>query len=165
MTTTTQHKLETFRRTLRHAEITIVAIPDTTVNVRLMENWQACQRTAKRAVADYEARIESERLQATAEAIWGQPQVTMGHLASEQKKAPILALVDFPDDDYHNDIADCAHQICATYNWEAVDSPDNWIYTGHSHTGATYLRCDKTDESIIVYSTRYQKPVRPVAGF
>lgn len=177
----TKHKLTAFKKMAVHAGIMVTQIEDTTVNQRLRDNWQACLRTAKTAVEKYETQLACERMVATVEALWGHPLeveqdrlaelaekqlpvVSMGHLRPDQKTAPILALANFPDDPYHNDICDCAHQVCGMFPWNAANSPDRWHYvTHHSGNGATVWQCG--DETITVYPYRMDPGVYREPGY
>jgi len=175
MSLSTTEILNAFKRTAIHSQIVVLRIPDTSVNQRLRDSWQACQRTAQTAVQKYETQLACERMVATVEALWGhpveveqerlaeKPLVTMGHLRHDQKTAPILALANFPNDAYHNDICDCAHQICALFPWNADNSPDNWHYVTHHADGITVWRCG--EETIAVQAYRLEPGVNREPGY
>lgn len=154
MSLTIFHKLATFQRAADHAGHRAATIQ----TPRLGLHWEAYHRAALQAVASYQA--EAERIAETLEAIMGQPgecapvemdTVEMGQLRPAQKNAVVLAMINFPDDPYHNAIVDCAHQIIAAYPWTGVDSPDKWQYVTSYSSGASLWACKATDATIIVY--------------
>lgn len=154
MSLTIFHKLATFQRAADHAGHRAATIQ----TPRLGLHWEAYHRAALQAVASYQA--EAERIAETLEAIMGQPgecapvemdTVEMGQLRPAQKNAVVLAMINFPDDPYHNAIVDCAHQIIAAYPWTGVDSPDKWQYVTSYSSGASLWGCAATDQTIIVY--------------
>lgn len=153
MPTSVIHKLATFQRAADHAGHRLPTVK----SPRLGLLWAAYHQAALQAVASYQA--EADRIAATMEAIMGQPEecstipmdtVEMGQLRASQKNAVVLAMINFPDDPYHNAIVDCAHQIVASYPWTGVNSPDKWIYQTSYSSGSSLWACRETNESIVV---------------
>jgi hypothetical protein len=153
MSLTIFHKLATFQRAADHAGHRAATIQ----TPRLGLHWEAYHRAALQAVASYQA--EAERIAETLEAIMGQPgecapvemdTVEMGQLRPAQKNAVVLAMINFPDDPYHNAIVDCAHQIVAAYPWTGIDSPDKWVYQTSYSSGASLWACKATGKTLVV---------------
>lgn len=81
------------------------------------------------------------------------PVVYMAQLRDDQKSAAQLALVNFPDDPYHNAIVTAAHDICA------IDSgADQWFYLTSHASGSTLWY--KSHPMGISYVTMPAKEVR-----